>query len=71
MIGNKFLQCTLHIKNVPVKAQLGVQGLVRILQYNRKINEFWGGGSFGDHSASVSPNLTSISSSFFLKKGGE
>lgn len=44
MIGNKFLQCTLHIKNVPVKAQLGVQGLVRILQYNRKINEFWGGG---------------------------
>lgn len=45
MIGNKFLQCTLHIKNVAVKAQLGVQGLVRILQYNRKINEFWGGGA--------------------------
>lgn len=31
MIGNKFLQCRVHIKNVPVKAQLGVQGLVRIL----------------------------------------
>lgn len=31
MISNKFLQCTVHIKNVPVKAQLGVQGLVRIL----------------------------------------
>lgn len=43
MIGNKFLQCTLRIKNVPVKAQLGVQGLIRILQYNRKINEYWGG----------------------------
>ena len=71
MIGNKFLQCTLRIKNVPVKAQLGVQGLVRILQYNRKINEFWGGRSFGDHSASVSHNLISVSSSFFLKKGGE
>lgn len=36
MIGIKFLHCTVHIKNVPVKAQLGVQGLVRILQYNRK-----------------------------------
>lgn len=36
MIGSKFLQCTVRIKNVPVKAQLGIQGLVRILQYNRK-----------------------------------
>ena len=70
MIGNKFLQCKLRIKNEPVKAQLGVQGLVRILQYNRKINEYWGGGSFGDHSTSVSPNFNFHIKQLFFNEGG-
>lgn len=71
MIGSKFLQCTFRIKNVPVKAQLGVQGLIRILQYNRKINEYWGGVAL-EITQQVYPLIsTSTSSSLFLMKGGE
>lgn len=70
MIGNKFLQCTLRIKNVPVKAQLGVQGLIRILQYNRKINEYWGGVAL-EITQQVYPLIsTSTSSSLFFNEGG-
>lgn len=41
LMFSKFLQCTFRIKNIPVKAQLGVQGLVRILWSKYSFHAGW------------------------------
>lgn len=41
LMFSKFFQCTVRIKNVPVKAQLGVQGLVRILWSKHSFHADW------------------------------